>query len=874
MRKLLFPLLAVAVVAVGCLVPGPAANTTPPVDEHEAKKKLREIDEWLRTPDYGGYWSGDLERDSEPYSWLADIGFSWCDEADLVYIFDKEIASHDSPGVTYGLAALSKMYEERLVHAALQQAFTDYLYLGKPLFEYMLDCAWTLGVSIAAGGVTEVWQLVGAGFSTLSMGSSALDVMGRLNEIDRRAYHSYMGEYFRERRTFPYGETEECKELAWNLTEDGVWCAFASTATQEDRNRIMQEQKDFFEHLYEVYEGHILGLGPHAGLTQDFRVQNREEMKELFRHGLEKYEQDLPDYPTSEADTTPPDTQVTSGPSGAVTEDLVSFSWSGSDDLSPTSELVYSWYLEGYDSEWSDWTTSTSKQYTGLPNRDYTFNVRAKDQGGNVDLTPAQRAFAVSTEPAAAQMYTLSMTVSPLDGGSVSPSSGQYTSGTQLALTAAPADGFTFDHWSGGASGSSPVTTVTMDSNNSVTAYFEEIPPTPLAESPWPMYGHDPQLSGQSPYVGAQTGMVNWTYSFGGSPYTASPLVGADGTVYIPHSGTGQSRTLTAICPDGTVKWIFEPPDLEDSSNLASKLERAPEKSVCSAAIGPDGMIYVGVTREKGVGLSAAELYAIDMHGSIEWTHTVGELPNVTPAIDYVIIGDDGTIYVVSTTRRSEHSLSAIRPDGTLKWKVPYAGGRAHTPSIGPDGTVYISRIISGRAPGRGVLVAIGANGELKWEYESHHPAKHSAIGQDGTIYIGDQNYGICAINPDGTLRWKTELISQFGKPAVGTDGNIVVPSLFSRTGLVALDSNGVIRWKLETITTMYNGAPSIGADGTIYIGSRNTFYGIASNGTIKWQFETDGKVATSAAIGLDGTVYVATDNGILYAFGSTPVKQ
>ena len=68
--------------------------------------------------------------------------------------------------------------------------------------------------------------------------------------------------------------------------------------------------------------------------------------------------------------------------------------------------------------------------------------------------------------------YTLSVTVSPSGAGSVSPAGGQYKSGEQVVLTASPASGYTFDYWWGSASGSSPTTTITMDSDKSITANF------------------------------------------------------------------------------------------------------------------------------------------------------------------------------------------------------------------------------------------------------------------------------------------------------------------------------------------------------------------------------------------------------------------
>jgi len=68
--------------------------------------------------------------------------------------------------------------------------------------------------------------------------------------------------------------------------------------------------------------------------------------------------------------------------------------------------------------------------------------------------------------------YTLTVNISPSGTGSVSPSGGQFVDGTVVTLTATPASGYLFDYWGGAASGSSPTTTVTMNSNASVTAYF------------------------------------------------------------------------------------------------------------------------------------------------------------------------------------------------------------------------------------------------------------------------------------------------------------------------------------------------------------------------------------------------------------------
>jgi uncharacterized repeat protein (TIGR02543 family) len=74
-------------------------------------------------------------------------------------------------------------------------------------------------------------------------------------------------------------------------------------------------------------------------------------------------------------------------------------------------------------------------------------------------------------------LYTLTTNISPSGAGSVSPSGGEYESGAQVTLTASPASGYTFDHWSGSASGTTSTIIITMDSDKSVTANFKNLLP-------------------------------------------------------------------------------------------------------------------------------------------------------------------------------------------------------------------------------------------------------------------------------------------------------------------------------------------------------------------------------------------------------------
>jgi len=70
---------------------------------------------------------------------------------------------------------------------------------------------------------------------------------------------------------------------------------------------------------------------------------------------------------------------------------------------------------------------------------------------------------------------THDLTISVNGQGTTNPSAGtyEYDSGTEITITASPASGWKFDHWSGDASDTSPTIVITMDCDKDVTAYFE-----------------------------------------------------------------------------------------------------------------------------------------------------------------------------------------------------------------------------------------------------------------------------------------------------------------------------------------------------------------------------------------------------------------
>lgn len=76
------------------------------------------------------------------------------------------------------------------------------------------------------------------------------------------------------------------------------------------------------------------------------------------------------------------------------------------------------------------------------------------------------------------EYYTVSITVSPTTGGTVSGGRGYYH-GDLAELVATPSPGYTFSGWGGDASGTSSNKRIAVDGNKDVVAYFDEVPPEP-----------------------------------------------------------------------------------------------------------------------------------------------------------------------------------------------------------------------------------------------------------------------------------------------------------------------------------------------------------------------------------------------------------
>ena len=177
--------------------------------------------------------------------------------------------------------------------------------------------------------------------------------------------------------------------------------------------------------------------------------------------------------------------------------------------------------------------------------------------------------------------------------------------------------------------------------------------PAEAATAAWPMFHHDPQHTGQSPYLGVQSANLLWKRYLSNNYVVSSPAIGSDGTIYVG------SNALYAINPTtGVEKWYF----YTGGYNVVS-----------SPAIN-GGLIYFGCNN----GL----LYCVNSSGNSQWSYpsyptysAIESSPTISSDGTVIYFGcDDGKVYAVYTGNNAN-------PAGTLKWSLSTGGPVKSSPS-------------------------------------------------------------------------------------------------------------------------------------------------------------------------------------------------
>jgi len=294
--------------------------------------------------------------------------------------------------------------------------------------------------------------------------------------------------------------------------------------------------------------------------------------------------------------------------------------------------------------------------------------------------------------------YTLTTSVSPSGGGSVSPTGGTYAAGSQVTLTATPASGYSFSNWGGDASGSQNPITITMNSNKSITAYFTTV---------WYTL-----TTSVSPSGGGSVSPAGGTYAAGSQvTLTATPASGYSFSNWGGDASGSQNPITITMDANYSITANFEViPPVQYSLTISSTAGG----SVTTPGEG-------SFTRNAGVVVSLVASPDTD-YRFVYWTGDVGTIANV---------------YAASTTITMSGNYEI-----TANFEVSFmvAAGDLHTVGLESDGTVvavgynYYGQCNVG---GWTNIIQVDAGGY-------HHTV---GLKSNGTVVaVGDNHYGQCNV--------------------------------------------------------------------------------------------------------------------------------
>ena len=318
--------------------------------------------------------------------------------------------------------------------------------------------------------------------------------------------------------------------------------------------------------------------------------------------------------------------------------------------------------------------------------------------------------------------------------------------------------------------------------------------------------------------LGQTPGTILWTLPQ--TNFVNGVGVSTSGTVFF-----NGAQGLTAVGTNGSVLW---------SSSI-------PNNPKGSLAVATNGTVYS----------QSGGLFAVDASGAVAWS-----LSNVSGGDNGPAIGSDGTIYCAAEDSNYVPYISALNPNGSVKWSTPIDTPAAF-PVIGPDGTIY--------AVGGNYVDALTPNGTMKWTYYSatNHFDYVPSVGPDGVVYVsGDFFY---AFDSTGHLKWQVQP-GGFSYPVLGQDGTIYFAA---SPDIYVLNGNGTTNRIISLGNGLSLGQPAIGPDGSIYVDASagnfptTTDYllCLAPSGVTNWQVPLDGSILNTPIIGPDNNIYFCTLN-------------
>lgn len=320
-----------------------------------------------------------------------------------------------------------------------------------------------------------------------------------------------------------------------------------------------------------------------------------------------------------------------------------------------------------------------------------------------------------------------------------------------------------------------------------------------LADSPWPMFLHDPQGTNRSHLSGPQLGEIAFTVSNPHGIY-GSYAIDEDDLIYFVTTHGENTPGLVAMDTSGNLLWV---------SKLGTPIYY---KNMAAPTLTSDGSIYVPV---------AHKVFAYNKDGSQRWVYDAGD--NLSIAI---VPDREGNLYF----NTYEKDLISITSEGTLRWRISFPDGLANSHSTGvfsPDGsTLYVY--------GRENIHAVSTEGEIKWSFKTNLTF-YAIVDNDGNVFIG--NNQITSLSPEGEVNWVLDRgVAKSYAPTLTQNGNLIY---YLSDGMISVNSsNGHLNWEINQ-----RGAtdPVSDVNSGIYFAVGTKIIHVSPEGEIVWEVEGPG---------------------------------
>lgn len=337
--------------------------------------------------------------------------------------------------------------------------------------------------------------------------------------------------------------------------------------------------------------------------------------------------------------------------------------------------------------------------------------------------------------------------------------------------------------------------------------------------------------AGKDPGSG-RIGTVRFTHDLKGA-VVPGPIIADDGSVL----AAGNGGVLYALDPaTGRERWTFD-----GGGSYGIDLSTSPLQL-------PDKTILWPGPRDR--------IFALSSAGKLLWSIDVGAMA-LTPAR-----GPDGTVYVQDMSG-TLHALDASRRSGHERWRLPTGAGTSYgSAAISRDGTVYTT-------VGRD-LVAVrdrGDRGTVAWRFAAQADVEVSpAVAPDGTVVLGTNDKYQYGIGPDGKERWRWQRdVFTYSSPRTTPDGLVRFGD--HRGRLVTLDAHTGRLKRIDRGHGQVWGAPAVAADGSVaFSGHPGEVFVVDARGRRVLHVTTGGAIDSSPTFGPDGTLYIGSEDGRLYA--------